>query len=76
MKVGERGQITIPKDIRERFGIRADSQVDFQIVNGMIVLQKTPQKMDFDKWSGRLRGRLEELGYDSTDQFIEDIRGR
>lgn len=31
MKVGERGRVTIPKEIRDRFGIHANSEVDFEI---------------------------------------------
>jgi AbrB family looped-hinge helix DNA binding protein len=40
MKVGERGQVTIPKDIREKFGIRPNAEVEFKVVNGSIVLRK------------------------------------
>jgi AbrB family looped-hinge helix DNA binding protein len=76
MKVGERGQITIPKGIRDRFGIEAGTEVEFQVVHGSIVLKKAPKTLDLEKWKGHCRESFAELGYSSPDNFIEDIRGR
>jgi AbrB family looped-hinge helix DNA binding protein len=76
MRVGERGQVTIPKGIRERFGIGPATEVEFRVIRDSIVLQKKPQKLDLDKWKGRCRDSFRELGYSSVDAFIEDIRGR
>ena len=53
MKVGERGQITIPKEIREKFAIRPKSEVEFEIVGSSIVLKKVPQKLNLAKWKGK-----------------------
>ena len=76
MKVGERGQVTIPKEIRERFGIGPDTEVEFQVQNSVIVLKKTPKKLNLAKWKGRCREGFRELGYASVDKLIEDLRGR
>ena len=76
MKVGERGQVTIPKDIREKFGIRPNVEVEFQVVNGSIVLKKTPKKIGIAKWRGRCGDTFAKLGYSSVDKFVDDIRGR
>ena len=76
MKIGERGQVTIPKDIRDRFGLGPETSVEFQVVNGMIVLKKAPKKLDLRKWKGRCRNSFAELGYSSVDKFIDDVRGR
>ena len=76
MKIGERGQVTIPKDIRDRFGLGPDAQVEFRVVNGSIVLKKTPKKLDLRKWKGRCRESFSQLGYSSVDKFIDDVRGR
>lgn len=76
MKVGERGQVTIPKDIRERFGIGPETEVQFHVVKGTIVLAKAPQRLDLAKWKGRCSKSFAKLGYSSVDEFIEDIRGR
>jgi AbrB family looped-hinge helix DNA binding protein len=76
MKVGRRGQVTIPKTIRDRFGIGPETEVEFSIVEGAILLKKTPRKLDLGKWKGRCARSFKKLGYSSVDRFIEDVRGR
>jgi len=76
MKIGERGQVTIPKDIRERFGLGPETEVEFQVVQSSIILRKKPKKLNLKKWKGRAKASFAELGYTSVDQFIEDIRVR
>ncbi len=76
MKVGERGQVTIPKEIRNRFGISPETEVEFSIVENSIVLRKKPKKLNLKKWKGRCKQSFAKLGYSSVDKFIEDIRGR
>ncbi|HUJ24350.1 MAG TPA: AbrB/MazE/SpoVT family DNA-binding domain-containing protein [Bryobacteraceae bacterium] len=76
MKVGERGQVTIPKGIRERFGIGPETEVEFKIQRNTIVLKKTPKKLNLAKWKGRCGESFKELGYASVDKYIEDVRGR
>ncbi len=76
MKIGERGQVTIPKVIRDRFGLGPDTEVEFKIENSSIVLRKKPKKLELKKWKGRAKASFAELGYSSVDRFIEDIRGR
>ncbi len=62
MKVGERGQVTIPKEIRDRFGIAGKSEVEFKIVSGAIVLRKRKKTSNFRKWKGRCRESLKGIG--------------
>jgi AbrB family looped-hinge helix DNA binding protein len=38
--VGERGQVTIPKPLRERLGIRAGQQLDFREEDGKLIATK------------------------------------
>jgi AbrB family looped-hinge helix DNA binding protein len=68
-------RVTIPKNIRDRFGLGPEAHVEFQIVGGAIVLKKAPKKLDLRKWKGRCSGSLEELGYASVDSFLDDVRG-
>jgi len=76
MRVGERGQVTIPKPIRDRFGIIPATEVEFRVVSGAIVLEKTTPAVHFRKWQGRCRKSLTALGYASVDEYMEDVRGR
>jgi AbrB family looped-hinge helix DNA binding protein len=76
MKVGERGQVTIPKQIREQFGLTPETDVEFRVVNGSIVLKKAPRKSNVRKWKGHCRKSFSQLGNSSMDKFIDDVRGR
>jgi AbrB family looped-hinge helix DNA binding protein len=76
MKIGERGQVTIPKDIRDRFGLNAETEVEFQVIDGSIVLKKAPKKLKLAQWKGRCARSFAKLGYTSVDTFIDDVRGR
>ena len=76
MKIGERGQVTIPKDIRERFGLKPETEVEFRLVNNSILLRKKPRKLDLARRKGRCGKSFKELGYTRVDEFIEDVRGR
>jgi AbrB family looped-hinge helix DNA binding protein len=76
MKIGERGQVTIPKEIRDRFGLGPAVEVEFRVENGSVVLRKAPRKLDIERWKGRCKASLADLGCASVDEFIEDVRGR
>jgi AbrB family looped-hinge helix DNA binding protein len=76
MKIGARGQVTIPKDIREQFGLGPQTEVEFRVVGGSIVLKKAPKKLNLENWKGRCADSFAKLGYSSVDNFIDDIRGR
>ena len=40
MRVTEKGQVTIPKELRDALGIGAGSEVDFERANDTIVIRK------------------------------------
>lgn len=70
MKVGERGQITIPKELRERFGIRPSSEVEVVEKEGrLVILKKGPKHSPILKY----RGMLRHLGK-NTDEIMEELR--
>lgn len=76
MKIGERGQVTIPKAIREKFGLRPNTEVEFHVDKGSIVLKKARRKLSLLKWKGYCKNSLKQLGYSSVDGFVDDVRGR
>jgi antitoxin PrlF len=68
-KVAERGQVTIPKALRERLGIVPGTVLDFIEEQGRLIAQKTEAVDAVDQVFGRLgRGR-------NTDDIIQEIRG-
>lgn len=71
MKIGERGQVTIPKTIREKYGLLPQVEVEFyEGENGVLIRKKTGKTSPIDKVYGILNK------YESTDPYIEAIRGR
>lgn len=73
MKVGEKGQITIPKHLRERFGLQKDSEVELiPEKDGILIQKRTRGVHPVDRMYG-----IAKLKYaDSVDEYIEEIRGR
>lgn len=73
--VGERGQITLPKPLRDRYGLRKGMTVELELANGQVCLRK---KVDIRAALDEADGILGRLGKDigDVDAFIEDIRGR
>lgn len=44
MRVTEKGQVTIPKDIRDALGIGAGTEVEFERHNDTIVVRKSARR--------------------------------
>lgn len=68
-KVAERGQVTIPKVLRERLGIVPGTVLDFFEEQGRLIAKKAEAVDPVDLVFGRFgRGR-------NTDEIIKEIRG-
>ena len=58
MRVTEKGQITIPKDLRDALGIGAGSEVEFERHDDAIVVRKVNDRPTRGaQLAARLRGR-------------------
>ncbi len=68
--VSEKGQITIPKRLRERLGLRPGTVIDFEETEGRLVGRKLVAADQLDELYGIL-----ELPVGGTDAFIREIRG-
>lgn len=67
--VSEKGQVTIPKQLRDRLGIEPGEVLDFAEEDGRLVAVKRPQHERLDSVYGILRGQVD------SDAFVEELRG-
>ncbi len=70
--VAERGQITLPKAVRDALGLTKGSKLKVELEGGRIVLRK-----DVGDAISRLRGRFKLAeDFKSTDEAMRALRGR
>ena len=80
MRVSTKGQVTIPKPLRDRVGIRAGSEVDFAVEGDAITLRRAkapsrPGKTRGEKIVEALRGTATANRGMSTDEIMKLLRG-
>lgn len=68
-KVGERGQITIPKRLRRSLGIRAGQAVEFEQRDGTLVVRRVGASDPLDRLVGLVAERVD------VDAYLEEARG-
>jgi antitoxin PrlF len=70
MRVTSKGQVTIPADIRERFGFLPDTEVEFVIDGDTVRIVRTtkPGATRGDRAVRRLRGRA--VSPMTTDEIL------
>ena len=57
MRVTEKGQVTIPKELRDELGITEGTEVVFEHAGDALVLRKVPGAQRGRRLSRRMRGR-------------------
>ncbi len=71
MKISERGQITIPKRLREQMGLHHNVEIDITLTKeGLLIQKRSASRHPVERVYGILRNPS------STDEYIEEIRGR
>jgi AbrB family looped-hinge helix DNA binding protein len=79
-KVGERGQVVIPKAIREELAIGKNTSLEFELKGKTLTLspKKDMEKMraTLARFQGTLQEKFEADGFTSTAQFMKEMRGR
>jgi AbrB family looped-hinge helix DNA binding protein len=71
MRVSERGQITIPKRLRDRFGLHHNVEVEVVATEkGLLIQKRTAAEHPVDRIAGILTGDWD------VDEYVEGIRGR
>jgi AbrB family looped-hinge helix DNA binding protein len=69
--VSVKGQVTIPKAVRSKLGIKPGTALEFSTDGGRLVAVKVQQGDAFDRWRGR--GRIP--GGLSVDEYLAEVRG-
>lgn len=70
--VAERGQITLPKAVRDALGLTKGTTLKVELDGGRIILRK-----DVSEALRRVRGRFKLVdGLTTTDEAMRAIRGR
>jgi len=69
--VSEKGQITIPKAIRDKLGLRPGTVLDFEALGGKLIGVKREQEDRMGRWLGKgaIPGGL------AVDEYLQKIRG-
>ena len=81
MRVGERGQVTIPKKIRDKAGIVPGTEVEFGVDGDVVMLRRAVQKRGKpgptrgEKIVASLRGTKTANLDLSTDEIMRLLRG-
>ena len=69
--VAERGQITLPKAVRDALGLTKGTLLKVELDGSRIILRK-----NVDDALSRVRGRFTLVGADSVDDALRELRGR
>ncbi len=70
MRITEKGQVTIPKHLRDRFGMTANVEVDITPTERGLLIRKRPAgKHPVERVYGILNGG-------NTDDYLDEVRGR
>ena len=70
-KVTSKGQVTIPKKIRDRLGVNPGEGIQFEEKDGAMLIAKAVTASPFDKWVGKLK----HLKGKSSDDLVREARG-
>lgn len=74
MRITSKGQVTIPQEIRERFGFVPHTEIDFVVEDGVLVLRKARGENDrMRAWTEKHRGSADIRM--TTDEIMALTRG-
>jgi antitoxin PrlF len=70
-RLTDKGQVTIPKHVRDGMGLRPGDEVEFVAVDGGYRLRKVLRANPFSRYRGHLAG----LAGRDPDRLVRDMRG-
>jgi len=68
--MSEKGQVTIPKELRDKLGLKPGTVLEFGSAQGVLTARKKVAEDVFEKWRGR--GKLP--AGKNTDDYLHIIR--
>ncbi len=71
--ITSKGQVTVPKRIRDALGLEPGSEVEFELEEDRVTLRKRVPVQAFERWVGYLRGKLPA---GSVDEMMEMLHGK
>lgn len=73
MRITSKGQITVPKALRDRFGITMETELEFRVEKGKLVLAKAAPESALRA----IRGSVKRLPFGKdVDDYLLATRGR
>ena len=67
-----KGQVTLPKAVRDALGLKPGSEVEFVIDQNRLVLRRQLPPDRFERWRGYLK---DSLGGLTVDELMTEMRG-
>lgn len=74
--VSEKGQITIPKKLRDRLGLSAGVVIEFDSVDGKLVGRKRIETEALLRWVGKGVDPRVKTKRPTSDAYLKSIRDR
>ncbi len=71
-KITTKGQVTVPKQVRERLGLQPGDELEFVEEDGVYRLKKCLPPNPLKKY----RGYLEDLAGFDPDRVVQEMRGK
>jgi antitoxin PrlF len=71
-KITSKGQVTVPKRVRDRLGLRTGDEIEFLPQDGQYGVRKLMRVSPFKRYQGYLK----HLGGEDPDALVDAIRGR
>jgi AbrB family looped-hinge helix DNA binding protein len=76
MRITSKGQITIPKKLRDRFGINAETEIEIIESDGVLQIRKKQTEQTANSWKKWIGAFSLEPGKENVEDLIASMRGR